>query len=689
MAYTQQGSKLVGTGYTQGNSVALSSDGNTLAVGGPDDGSGIGSTCIWIRSGSSWSQQGAKLIGSGATGYANQGESVALSSDGNTLAVGGPTDNSAHGAVWIYTRTGSTWTQQGTKLVGSGSAGYNLQGYSVALSSDGNTLAVGGPWEFSAAPFAGAAWIWTRSGSTWTEQAQLIGSPNSSQDTQGTSVSLSSDGDTVAIGAPGNGISPDGSTWIWTRSGSSWTQQSQLIGSGSIGYGGSQGTSVSLSSDGNTVAIGAPDDNYTYPNGGIGATWIFTRSGSSWSEQQKLIGIGYTGYPSQGQSVSLIGTGNTVAIGGYNNTSAGATWIWTRSGSTWTQQGSTPLVGSSYTGGTPSQGYSVALSTDATTLAIGGPSDGSSTGAVWIFTDGGGTTTTTTTTAAPTAKQFTLTNTGAASGTIDTFTFNDPASIGHTANLANLGGGSAVTGNVTGLGYTLGVSSSIIFTVDYNDAGAGNGTYSGNVVIGGSGSTSQTITSTINVGSSPTTTTTTTAGPTTTTTTTTSTTTAGPGTLGYVGGTAPYDYENSTGIDPPISGSTLNLSFTNQGVVAMSDLTGNSPEVNNLPTQWFTPTGGGIGASYDIKITSMTGTCTGGTRAYYNIFGGGDTGTDPSLYTLPDWISLSTNQTIIVGIGSAPIVGASTGLTMQIAIAPSGDHSSPITAQFSLVIGAI
>jgi len=98
-----------------------------------------------------------------------------------------------------------------------------------------------------------------------------------------------------------------------------------------------------------------------------------------------------------------------------------------------------------------------------------------------------------------TAKQFTLTNTGATSGTIDTFTFNDPASIGHTANLANLGGGSAVTGNVTGLGYTLGISASQSFTVDYNDTGAGVGTYSGNIVIGGSGATTQTINSTITV----------------------------------------------------------------------------------------------------------------------------------------------------------------------------------------------
>ena len=202
-------------------------------------------------------------------------------------------------------------------------------------------------------------------------------------------------------------------------------------------------------------------------------------------------------------------------------------------------------------------------------------------------------------------------------------------------------------------------------------------------------------------------TTTTTAGPTTTTTTipgttTTSTTTAGPttttttttssGTAGFTGSPsgAPYDYENTTGNDPPSASTSIDLNFTNQGVVSTFDTTGNPPEINNVPTQWFTPTGGGIGGSYDIRITSMSGTCTGGSRAYYNIFGAGNTGINPNTFTTPtSWYSLASTQTVKVGIGSAPIVGCGTALTFDVEIAPSGDHSSPITGNFTLVIGQV
>lgn len=154
-------------------------------------------------------------------------------------------------------------------------------------------------------------------------------------------------------------------------------------------------------------------------------------------------------------------------------------------------------------------------------------------------------------------------------------------------------------------------------------------------------------------------------------------------------GSSPYSYENSTGNDPPSANTYIDLTFTNQGVVSVTDMTGNPPEVSNLPTQWFSPTGGGIGATYDIKITSMTGTVTGGSRSYYNIFGGGNTGVNPASYTLPDWLSLSSNQTIRVGIGSSPTSLCSAGITVQIAIAPSSNHASVATAQFSLLIGGI
>jgi hypothetical protein len=158
--FTQQGSKLVGTGAVgaaqQGDSGALSSDGNTAIVGGYTDNSNTGAAWVYTRSGGVWTQQGSKLVGTGAVGAAQQGLSFALSSDGNTAIVGGPTDNSSAGAVWVYTRSGGVWTQQGSKLVGTGAVGAARQGQSVALSSDGNTAIVGGQSDNSS---AGATWV--------------------------------------------------------------------------------------------------------------------------------------------------------------------------------------------------------------------------------------------------------------------------------------------------------------------------------------------------------------------------------------------------------------------------------------------------------------------------------------------------------------------------------------------------
>src|SRR5260370_6519990 len=91
-----------------------------------------------------FTQQGAKLVGTGAVGAAVQGYSVSLSGDGNTAIVGGFADDSA-GAAWVHTRSGGVWSQQGAKLVGTGAVGTADQGYSVSVSDDGNTAIVGGP----------------------------------------------------------------------------------------------------------------------------------------------------------------------------------------------------------------------------------------------------------------------------------------------------------------------------------------------------------------------------------------------------------------------------------------------------------------------------------------------------------------------------------------------------------------
>jgi hypothetical protein len=240
--FTQQGPKLVGAGglsSQQGFSVSLSADGNTAIVGGPSDNDFIGGAWIWTRSAGVWTQQSGKLVGSGAVVDANQGGSVAISADGNTALVGGVADDSSQGAVWVWTRTAGVWTQQGEKLVGSGAVGPAEQG-SVALSADGNTAMIGGQSDNN---FVGAAWVFTRDGGIWTQQGtKLVGS--GAAVFQGSSVSLSSDGNTAIIGGLAH-LQPS-TAWIWTRTGALWTQQgAPLIGSDAVDLS-SQGPRISL-----------------------------------------------------------------------------------------------------------------------------------------------------------------------------------------------------------------------------------------------------------------------------------------------------------------------------------------------------------------------------------------------------------------------------------------------------------
>jgi hypothetical protein len=378
----QQGSKLVGSGAVsaaqQGISVAVSADGNTAVVGGSGDSSFLGAAWVYTRSGGTWTQQGSKLVSSGATGGAQQGNSVAVSADGNTAVVGGSGDNSGAGAAWVYTRSGGTWTQQGSKLVGSGATGAARQGYSVTVSADGNTAVVGGIADSS---FLGAAWVYTRSGGTWTQQgSKLVGTDAVGTAQQGVSVAVSADGNTAIVGGLVDSSST-GAAWVYTRSGVTWTQQgNKLVGIGAVGAA-QQGYSVAVSADGNTAVVGGNTDSSN-----TGAAWVYTRSGVTWTQQgNKLVGSGANGAAQQGWSVSVSADGNTAVVGGYGDRSfVGAAWVYVRNGSAWTQQGS-KLV-SSDAAGAAQQGASVAVSADGNTAVVGGPADNSSTGAAWIYT---------------------------------------------------------------------------------------------------------------------------------------------------------------------------------------------------------------------------------------------------------------------------------------------------------------
>ena len=343
--FIQQGSKLVGTGSIgpstagQGYSVALSADGNTALVGGPDDNNNAGAAWVFTRADDgSWAQQGQKLVGKDADNNPNgasQGNSVALSADGNTALIGGPDDNGDTGAAWVFTRAADgSWSQQGQKLVGKDADGTPAsaeQGYAVALSADGNTALIGG-WDDNSG--AGAAWVFTRAADgSWSQQGQKLVGKDADGTTpadaeQGSSVALSADGNTALLGGPGDN-SFAGATWVFTRSSDgTWTQQgNKLVGSGAVNtpfLSGEQGYSVALAADGNTALIGGPDDNDF-----AGAAWIFTRTGGAWTQHgPKLVGSDAIGDANQGTSVALSGDGNTALTGGAgDNDGRGAAWV--------------------------------------------------------------------------------------------------------------------------------------------------------------------------------------------------------------------------------------------------------------------------------------------------------------------------------------------------------------------------
>ena len=266
-----------------GSSVSLSSDGNTLAVGAINEGSkatGIGAddegdnlksqagaVYVFSRSGSGakWTQQ-AYVKASNTDRYDWFGYSVSLSRDGNTLAVGAPNESSnakgiigadegdnskfGAGAVYVFSRSDTTWNQQ-AYVKASNTDEFNCFGYSVSLSRDGNTLAVGAISEDSNATDdddnliggAGAVYVFSRSDTTWTQQEHVKASNPGVYDNFGYSVSLSSDGNTLAVGASregsnatgfgadgeDNNLAPGaGAVYVFSRSDATWTQQAYV-----------------------------------------------------------------------------------------------------------------------------------------------------------------------------------------------------------------------------------------------------------------------------------------------------------------------------------------------------------------------------------------------------------------------------------------------------------------------------
>ena len=377
----QQGNKITGTGLPSGSgtdpqfgySVAVSADGNTIIAGTFS----ANKAEIYARANGIWTQQAAY---SGGQYY---GWAVAISADGNTAVVGAPYDYgpNGYGVAYVYTRTNGVWTQQGT-LSGSGAGTYPapMKGRAVAISADGNTVMVGGPSDGN----MGAVWVFTRSGVTWTQQGgKMVATGGVAPESQGASVALSADGNTALVGDNAeNGAR--GTLWVWRRDANgNWTQQAKLAVAGAIAYE-ELGTSIGLSADGNT-AISGTNSNYLYNSG----AFVFMRSNGVWSAGNPLTATGWDASSAAlaevGAAVAISPDGNTALVGGPgDNSGVGATWMFTRSGGVWTQLGG-KMVGTGVGGWGACQGDAVAISGDAHTAIVAGYRDNNDQGALWVF----------------------------------------------------------------------------------------------------------------------------------------------------------------------------------------------------------------------------------------------------------------------------------------------------------------
>jgi hypothetical protein len=269
-------------GDSLGHSVALSGD--TAIVGAYGKNSNTGVAYVFTRSGLVWSQT-ATLSASGGAASDSFGASVALS--GDTAIVGAPARNSNTGAAYVFTRSGSVWSQTATLTASSGAPG-DLLGYSVAL--EGDTAIAG---SYGKNSNTGAAYVFTRSGSVWSQTATLTAAGGAAGDRLGYSVALSVD--TAVVGAYGKN-SNTGAAYVFTRSGPLWSQTATLTAAAGslLGY------SVALSGD--TAIAGSYANNRSR-----GAAYVFTRSGAVWSQTATLTVSGAATGDMLGYSVALSG----------------------------------------------------------------------------------------------------------------------------------------------------------------------------------------------------------------------------------------------------------------------------------------------------------------------------------------------------------------------------------------------
>ena len=327
-----------------GKSVSISGDGKTGVAGSINHDGAKGA--IYVYDFTDWVAP-TKLQASDKQSNDEFGYSVAISNDGNTIVAGAPWEDYSvyhnSGAVYIFTKSNGSWSQQ-AKLVTSDAYDWSKFGWSVAISHNGNIIVAGAPGDLTN---AGAAYVFTRSGSTWSqEQKLMIGF--TAHDEAGSSVSMSGDGLKIMVGAPNedtNGTNA-GSIYYWTRpsSGANATMRqrfqhsdvSQHDNAGKL-------SSIEISGDGNTFVMGVELERTNADQNTVdsrGAAYLFTRSGNTWTQRKRFLAYDGASWDYFGCSVSISNAGDRVIVGaqgedGSSVWNSGSVYMYIRGSNNW------------------------------------------------------------------------------------------------------------------------------------------------------------------------------------------------------------------------------------------------------------------------------------------------------------------------------------------------------------------
>ncbi|MCP4307159.1 MAG: hypothetical protein GY788_20275 [bacterium] len=364
-------------GDSFGTSVALSADGSTALVGasGVPCPSGIfcGAAYVFVRTRQGWTQQ--DRFTAPAPDFADQfGHAVALSADGSTALISAPLDSSAY----VFVRQGNNWILQ-QELAASNSTADSVFGASVALSAAGDVALIGDEERIcGAGPSCGTAYIFVKSGGSWSEQQILNPSDPQAAQFFGRSAALSEAGDVALVGAPWTNCAAGidcGAVYAFVREGGSWTQEAKLTTSDAEAFD-HLGHSVALSGDGRKALVGASGKECAGVFVQCGAAYTFVRGAGAWSEESKLtvddapahheFEFGFSVGLSLAGDQAVIGSNcGTTLIGGFCGETV---HVYEHQDGTWTRQ---QELTASDTGNEARFGYSAAIAGDGETIIVG------------------------------------------------------------------------------------------------------------------------------------------------------------------------------------------------------------------------------------------------------------------------------------------------------------------------------